>query len=1216
MESIKKTRGRSKSRTSESDKTEINTNLNGNNVSLTKAKGEQVESNETGTCKSVEDQQVKKEDAELAVGMETSPINKQSELVKDVTTDEEVTNSKAIIDNPKEKVPKGRKLKSFEAMQTDNESSEKEKKSVTTSQLDPSVTIKEELEPDLYPVSSSESLGKGKRARIPNKRYSDIIASPTYNKKSVLHIPENGNDTDVSIKEEVGLSPSYGSSTSRNSSPQLKRTKLSTDLSDPKYLKPFQYGWRRELVWRGIYDESKSRVGDIYYYTPEGKKVRSRREVSEYLTNTDLTIDNFSFFKDAIGLDDPGKEIIRDAKGKVSDSQDKQVHVNSLKNTIQSPKYSKLDSSEPTTSTLTSQKLTNKKLAGQKLVNQKLTSKMLTNPKINITKAAKSKFASTKVRGIMTGSKPIRSKVSLKRLRGHGRIKPKRNLNEMDKLPPKRRSRKSNITVPMNEEPLKPEKTEEEKMEVVMSPKVTQKNTRSSSFEGEDEHSEEISLADPNKPYQPCSIRCKGVHGIIPTLQCQICLCLYHHECVGYAPHLSLPYICKNCHLEGQEQTSESSATVLSVLPPLTPINSLKSSGSQAISLPPPKLQKIPKLNEPITHLTQPPKSKSCNELKNNDEESFLVGSLTTWLPHNSKIIDNTHQVNETSNDVGTPRPQYVEYLAGRKFLVIPKQNFISVSPRLAAAAVTSVEENPINLDSASLGSNQLFEIKNEPDSPSKPENSQTAVAMEIDNFVEESGIAESALGDGRSGILLDIKAENTRQKITSPINPEVRTPTKKRTIKLSSITNGEEKDKEDNRFMENYLQNLSYGYNTLLYVFQYLKVSDLLRAGCVCTMWRDIARHPALWKTVRMKNSQVYRFEDFANSLKKHGTIHLDLRKMLLPTGGDEIWPEFSKAIEKVDTLRRIELCRCPASVVENLARSNPRLEVLNAITIRCESMNLEPLKSLTEIKELRLKSTAGLTLTSNIDSLRDMKCLKHLSLTSIRDLDSMNLGVIAELTNLESLDLGECTDFPKNFGGEILIKLTKLEKLRLEKGQGNCHTFEILEAVKQMKQLDQLELVNFDIKSGFDKALGACQNIKKLLIIPTYISQSATTNHMVLGGVLRLQKTLSHFVWGVTLELLRVTELFVDQCEEPKEKKEKKQAGSGDCIPVLKPVPLLLDKDNEIAPALEPPQVEILALPSLQKLLMQNLPTTRVKILKIPFHATWRQSITDSVN
>lgn len=61
-------------------------------------------------------------------------------------------------------------------------------------------------------------------------------------------------------------------------------------------------------------------------------------------------------------------------------------------------------------------------------------------------------------------------------------------------------------------------------------------------------------------------------------------------------------------------------------------------------------------------------------------------------------------------------------------------------------------------------------------------------------------------------------------------------------------------------------------------------------------------------------------------------------------------------------------------------------------------------------------------------------------------------------------------------------------------------------------MKKLDQLELVNFDVKPGFDMALGACKNIKKLMIIPTYISQSATTNNMVLAGVLRLQGLTSY--------------------------------------------------------------------------------------------------------
>lgn len=452
--------------------------------------------------------------------------------------------------------------------------------------------------------------------------------------------------------------------------------------------------------------------------------------------------------------------------------------------------------------------------------------------------------------------------------------------------------------------------------------------------------------------------------------------------------------------------------------------------------------------------------------------------------------------------------------------------------------------------------------------------------------------------------------------------SPAESTPKKKRgavTRKASATTTVPVKLDTEGLFMQNYLQNLSYGYQTLLYVFQYLKVQDLLRAGCVCTLWRDIAGHPSLWKTVRMKNSQVADWEGFADALKKHCTQNLDLRKMLLSNNSDDVWPLFSKAISRVDSLIRIELCRCPALVVEELAKTNPNLQVINAVTIKCEKLDLTPIDNLVNLQELRLKSTNGVTLTSDLSPLKKLIQLKHLSLTSIKDLNKLNVEVIAELVNLESLDLGECSDFPDNFGTDIISKLTKLEKLRLEKGQGTCCTFDILEAVSKIPTIEQLELVNFDVKTGFDKALGACTNIKKLLIIPTYISQSATTNHMVLGGVIKLKNTLSHFVWGVTLELLRVTELFVDQCEDPPSKEKKKPTGNGDSIPVLKPVPIMKAEDSKVtetSPAKEPPQVEILPLPTLQKLLLNCLPTTRVKILKIPFHATWRQSIVDTVN
>ena len=131
-----------------------------------------------------------------------------------------------------------------------------------------------------------------------------------------------------------------------------------------------------------------------------------------------------------------------------------------------------------------------------------------------------------------------------------------------------------------------------------------------------------------------------------------------------------------------------------------------------------------------------------------------------------------------------------------------------------------------------------------------------------------------------------------------------------------------------------------------------------------------------------------------------------------------------------------------------------------------------------------------------------------------------------------------------------------------------------------------------------------------------------------MVLNGVISLRESLVHFVWGVTHELLRVTELFVDQCEGQKDNKSKsgKKSSNHDSIPILKPIHQPGQNDcatedseekegNDDAKAsAAAPQVEILPLPKLQKLLTTSLPKTKVRILKIPFHATWRQTISEA--
>lgn len=86
--------------------------------------------------------------------------------------------------------------------------------------------------------------------------------------------------------------------------------------TDPRYRKPFQFGWRREFVLRANVD-NKTKLenkGEVYYHSPNGKKLRSKAEIqAELKGDTNLDIGDFTFAKESIGMS-PEQEIVRSAK--------------------------------------------------------------------------------------------------------------------------------------------------------------------------------------------------------------------------------------------------------------------------------------------------------------------------------------------------------------------------------------------------------------------------------------------------------------------------------------------------------------------------------------------------------------------------------------------------------------------------------------------------------------------------------------------------------------------------------------------------------------------------------------------------------------------------------------------------------------------------------------------------------------------------------------
>ncbi|XP_046749146.1 uncharacterized protein LOC124412951 isoform X1 [Diprion similis] len=1020
---------------------------------------------------------------------------------------------------------------------------------------------------------------------------------------------------------------SKASRVSRGASPgSAIKQKISVDLSNPAYKEPFKYGWKRELVFRAGTENNLKRMADVYYYTPKGKKVRSFREVAEFLNTKELTIDNFTFFKEPIGLDDPEKEIIRDAK-RVKDSG-------------------------PATPS-PARKGPGKKAAPAKKVIEE------TPPKA-VGKSPKVAASSLKV------------KLPTKKATQKAEVKPP--VEESEMLPPQWSSPPARRTQPA------PEKTPPAKTKRALNlPETRERESQLTLF---------VKTA---KVQEPCSIRCSSSMGLIPSLQCRVCLCLYHPECVDGAEFTgSNEYVCKNCQQENEDSYQQQRQQISQPLtpPPLIPISMLGAQNAKSkhpLNSTPPKLQRIPKSENPDSQIRNA--SKSSRSILNK-KSPVVEKNEGSWF---------THSRNELlhSCDGMLPKPaQNIALMAGKKYIVVPKNNSMAVQPAVTAkqdkigdkppilkeslptevsnstensfscstlnkgltTKLTKTEQDKSNFDigyfarnvsdvtnSAYSESYTEIDLVNRDDSRSQSKNindkvsndvsknstlrtdsielnpsnlmcthRETTMVVDVENHKTSkiTLVTQTSKSDNSEYLEFGEKDLKTSQNHVNSKGPEFsRTHNKKRQLQVESEQR------------QHFMVSVCAGYHALSRVFQYLKVQELLRAARVCKMWRDLAAHPALWKTVRMKNSQVTDWDGLAESLKRHGTQHLDLRKMLVAGESDDIWRKFVNVIPRVTSLVRLELCRCPVSVVEDVIKSCPQLEVLSAMTIKCDSLNLGSVGNLKHCLELKLKAISGMSLSGDLTPLKELTQLTHLSLTSVKELGKKKIDVIESLTNLETLELGECSDFPDKFGTVVLQKLKKLERLRLEKGQGSCCTFDILEGVSKLEILNQLELVNFDVKNGFDKYLANCKNIKRLLIIPTYISQSATSNNMVLGGVTELSNNLTHFVWGVTLELLRVTELFVDQCNQM-----SKQV-TGDSIPVLKPVPCLkliedIEEENSEAPKgddkqqpnLTNPQVDILPLPQLQKLLLTALPKTRVKILKIPFHATWRQSISDS--
>ncbi|CAH2057038.1 unnamed protein product, partial [Iphiclides podalirius] len=338
-----------------------------------------------------------------------------------------------------------------------------------------------------------------------------------------------------------------GGSSGSGGSAGVRGRRSTTEMSSPLLRVPLERGWRRELVYRAALDAHSRRNADIYYYSPNGKKLRSTREVAEHLAGTGLTLENFSFFKEPLGVDDPEKEIIRDAKfmRRVESPVPAPPPTTEGKRTPK-PKAPKGASPEPATPKSPPAKLKVKSM-GSRLSNNG-TPPVASVPKQprRLQPAAASAPASATT-ATAPASVDNNNTAAWKKPRAAGASQP---LPLPHPLPPAQPPPPAQTLPPPP--PTQPPPLQSRPLQPRAEPETK---------------------PSPRQVVQPCSMSCG--RGAVPSLACAACLCLYHPACAGlphhHHQHQPQNFLCKNCKkstsppLEPPPLTHKSGATASAV---------------------------------------------------------------------------------------------------------------------------------------------------------------------------------------------------------------------------------------------------------------------------------------------------------------------------------------------------------------------------------------------------------------------------------------------------------------------------------------------------------------------------------------------------------------------------------------------------------------------------------------------------------------------------
>ncbi|KAK3884805.1 hypothetical protein Pcinc_010943 [Petrolisthes cinctipes] len=687
--------------------------------------------------------------------------------------------------------------------------------------------------------------------------------------------------------------------------------------------KAFDAGWRREIVYRAVVDPNKASTrSDIYYYTPTGKKLRSKVEIELYLKKNqiDLTKENFTWAKEPLGIDEK-YEMIRHAsvskvqgnlqsRGKSNGSPNIETPPPTVKASPVTKQVTKLHQTGTTPSLKRRPELQSgpsgdqvkrsrmkvtpvvpahlrKKNAGSMTIDlapthlKKETADIGTVSQAPVYHQMENAGVVTVNRSKLSPSSiEFTTKKVINRMQMMGVLKSSTSTklpSEQGELSPTLINLAKSINTTSGNlrwvEPIaRPGPASKKRVVFTTRINVSLSSSRILTpllFKAN---------PDPMQTFH-CTGTCVLASGTVPTLQCIKCLCLFHPECTDTPFNAAFLiqtggalFLCPNCYRANKENSKA-------------------------------QIRKPPKSYEPLAHDPVSEESDGEEFLRIKGDTSineYIQVSFKPPMPLTPPISPSSqsgHRVTGGQSTQGTSKFSEV---------VITKSS--TTSKQGSGSTVMNSKgrstKGGLQLTHSNLSENQIIQIQS-----SEPEEPQVQMLHHVGSGEEmvkipfangqhrnlpRGRIFPSSWIGSQLPLLMpktNIQQQQIQPVTSSPILLPIPTTTPTSIMAQQEMTGGmmlsvnvqSQQDINVSRDRD-FIYELCKNYRILAHIFRYLSVTDRLNAAQVCLLWRDLAFHPSLWEVTRIRNIGVRSWSNFANFLERRNAKVLDLRNMRLP--------------------------------------------------------------------------------------------------------------------------------------------------------------------------------------------------------------------------------------------------------------------------------------------------------------------------------------------